>query len=124
MNMDWKDNIFMLPFGANYVTFWRKNRTFMLPFGANYVTFWRKLCYLLAQFNSVYCTKSNSYEGFCLLINNFKNNLINYSNKLFYKGESRPQKLLEVLVLSPLKTVSGCIYQPNTADALKIEYSK
>ena len=30
---------FMLPFGADYVIFWRKKWSFMLPFGADHVTF-------------------------------------------------------------------------------------
>ena len=89
-----KWNIFMSPFGAKYVTFWRKINIFMSPFGAKYVTFWRKVCHLLAQTKFITHSFLKSYVIKSFLINNLENNLINYSNKLFNKERGTSKKVL------------------------------
>ena len=89
-----KWNIFMSPFGAKYVTFWRKINIFMSPFGAKYVTFWSKVCHVLAQSKFITYSFLKSYVIKSFLINNLENNLINYSNKLFNKERGTSKKVL------------------------------
>jgi len=76
---------FMLPFGADYVIFWRKKWSFMLPFGADHVTFWRRPCYLLAQTFFVLYYVSGGCSGFYnpikYLIKNLMNSLLKYLTK-------------------------------------------
>ena len=87
---------FILPFAAGYITFCRKNRAIILPFAAGYITFCRRVYYLLPQDGFVSRRFTNSYTDFCLLINNLKNNLINYSNKLFNKERGASKKVLRL----------------------------
>ena len=83
----------ILPFAARYITFCRKNRAIILPFAARYITFCRKVYYLLPQDGFVSHRFTNSYTDLYLLINNLKNNLINYSNKLFNKERGASKKV-------------------------------
>ena len=96
---------FILLFGANYITFWRKLEEIILLFGANYITFWRKLYYFLAQGNFTTDLKSITYNVYLFLINNLKNNLTNYSNKLFKEERGTSQKAFGLFgrPLFPLK---------------------
>lgn len=65
----------------------------ILPFAARYITFCRKIYYLLPQDGFVSHRFTNSYIDLHLLINNLKNNLINYSNKLFNKERGASKKV-------------------------------
>ena len=87
-----------------YVTFWRKVCHLLAQKRGDYVTFWRKVCHLLAQgmspFGASTFRKSlilRKLQRIFLLINNLKNNLTNYSNKLFNKERGASQKVFGLL---------------------------
>ena len=86
--------LLLSPFVGKVVTFCRKKDGLLSPFVGKVVTFCREGCHLLSGANSSSYSFSINYNKGLIVINNLKNNLMNYSNKLFDKGESLSKTFL------------------------------
>lgn len=110
INNAWENRRKMIPamllFGADYVTFWRRLCYFLAQKQVFYVTFWRRPCYFLAQALFVYCSKSEYYVKFLLLINNLINNSNKLFNELFNNGKSLPKTFWGSFEALP---INGCV---------------